>query len=184
VIAEARRIQAGSGAEPAGTRRVATRITAQNADAAGFDRLVADLRATRDPLAKRRLLEALSANNDPVLAGRVLDLIFGPDAPAGSVPSLLALMAVQHPELAWRYATAHIDAPGVPVDPSTRNQLMPQIASSSGELKRIDELKAYAAAKLEPVAAKQVEGAIGQIRLNARMRAEGLPQIDAWLKAR
>jgi aminopeptidase N len=184
VIAEARRIDAAPAAESAETRRIAHMIAARNADRASFDRMVEMVGATHDALTKQHLFEALASVADPALAARVLEIAIGPEAPAGSTPGLLGAVSVEHPDLAWRFVVAHVDAPGFPMDRSTRMETIPAIAGNSADPQRVGELRAYAAAHLPSAAARPVEAASAGIRLNAQVRAEGLPQIDAWLKLR
>lgn len=163
-------------------RRAAREIVARQADAVVFDRMVAQLRSTRDPLEKQDMFEALADVADPALAARLLDMIIGPDAPAGSMPDLLLSVAEAHPDLAWKFGVAHVDVPGFPMDRSTRMEVMPLLCAPSADLRRVPELKAYAAKHLPAAAARPVEAAVAQIKLNARVRAVQLARIDAWLK--
>ena len=178
VIAEARRRYAASDG-----RRLVRMIVAANADPATFAGLVDSLRAARDPLEKQQLLEDLARTADPALVERVLDLIIGPETPAGSMPNLIARVGLDHPDLAWTFAVSHVDAPNFPLDRSTRMSLLPEIPSNSADPQRAAELRAYAASHLPAAAARNVQAAIAQIDLNARVRTVGLPQIDRWLLA-
>ena len=187
VIGEARRLYGRAVDEPTDGRmqsgRIARGIVAANADSADFAQLVERLNATLDPLDRQRLLEDLTTVADPALAERVLDLAVGPQAPAGTMPNLLADVAYKHPDLTWRFAIAHVDAPGFPLDRSSRMTLLPQILSGSADLSYAEELRAYARAHLPAAASRDVEAAVAQIRLNSRVRDVGLPQIDNWLLA-
>jgi hypothetical protein len=165
------------------TLRTAHQIAARNADAPSFDHMVATLEATSDPLTKQRQLEALAMVADPALAERTLALVIGPQAPAGSTPNLLAAVAAEHPDLAWRFTEAHLDDPGVLSDRATRMIFVSQIPMASSDPARGSELEAYASAHLPAAAGRLVQAAAAQIQLNASVRSRRIPMIDAWLDA-
>jgi aminopeptidase N len=185
VMAEARRRDDGAdvnpSSQPAAVRRIAHNIVAQRADSATFDRLLSRLRATRDPLDKLNQLEALTNVANPKLAARLLDVAVGSDVPAGSAPALIAAIAGEHGELTWRFVLDHIDAPDFPVDREVRMAFVPFTLSSSTDMQRARDLQAYAKDHLPAAFSKQVESAVSQIELNARVRATELPRLDAWL---
>jgi aminopeptidase N len=188
VIAEARNRDAAAdanpSAQPPAVRRIARDIVARTADAAAFDRLLAQLRATHDPLDKLNQLDALTDVADPKLAERVLNASISSDVPAGSAPGIIGEIAADHPDLTWRFVLAHIDAPDFPVDSDERMVVVPYILSSSADLRRAGDLQAYAKDHLPPAAAREVESAVSQIELNARVRTTQLPKIDAWLSGK
>jgi aminopeptidase N len=188
VIAEARKRHAAAAvnqsAQPPAARRIARDIVAQTADSATFDQLLGQLRGTHDPLDKLNQLEALTDVADPKLAERLLDVAISSDVPAGSAPSLISAIATAHPVLTWRFVLSHIDAPDFPVDTEQRMSLVPYILSSSGDLRRVGELQTYAKDHLPPAASHEVESAVSQIELNARVRATQLPQLGSWLAQR
>jgi aminopeptidase N len=184
IIAEARKRDAAAQANPssqaAAPKRIAHDIAAQTADSVTFDRLLAQLRETHDPLNKLNELEALTDVADPQLAERLLDVAISSDVPAGSAPALIAEIATEHPGLTWRFVLSHIDAPNFPVDQDERMVVIPYILYSSSDLTLIGELQTYAKNHLPPAASRAVDGVVSQIELNGRVRAE-LPQLDAWL---
>ena len=120
----------GNKAERGIARRARDRaeIVARTADASTLDRLIALYRATRDPLEKQNILEALAGIADAAGAQRVLELAVSPDAPAGTVVSIFRLVSRDHPDLAWNFALQHVDQPGFPLDSFARLELMPDIA--------------------------------------------------------
>jgi aminopeptidase N len=188
VIAEARRrfgiaLQNPQEVSPT-VRRTALSIVARHADAETLDRLITLLRATPDPLEKENTLEALAGIADPTGARRVLELAVGPDAPAGTAAYILFYVSSEHPDLAWNFALQHVDQPGFPVDPMMRLRLMPAIASRSNDRKRVADLQAYADQHIPTSARQRVEAAISTINLDAKFRAERLPEIDEWLASR
>ena len=188
VIAEARHrfdiaIKESKDVSPA-IRRTATSIVARNADAVTLDRLIATARATPDPLERLQLFVALGGIADPSGAARVIEFGVGPDAPAGAAPYMLVLVSTEHPDLAWNHALQYVDRPDFPIDSQLRLRLMPSIAGNSSDRKRAADLQTYADQHIPSSARQSVEAAISSINLNARFRAERLPQIDGWLASK
>lgn len=185
VIAEARRrwdrAQDNPGSVSPAVRRTALLIVARHADGKTFDKLLALYRSTQNPLEKEHIWEALADVADPASARRMLEMAAGPEAPAGTVGSTLRSVAANHPDLAWKFALAHVDQAGFPIEPYERLRLMPAIASASNDVKRTSELEDYAHRHIPASAQQNVVSAISTIRLNARLRAGRLPEIDAWV---
>ncbi len=187
VVSQARSsYAAAAGGAAAGspeTRRMARRILASTADGPVFRGLVNELTALKDPLEKQEFLEDLSAVADPELAQQVLALTIGPEAPAGTIANLWDRVSVNHPDATWSFALAHVDTPNFPMDRSTRMYLLPLLPEYSTDVRRCTELRDYAAAHLPPAAGRDVESAVAEIELNARIRAHGIPAIDEWLRS-
>jgi aminopeptidase N len=185
VIAEAQRRFDAAVLHPEGTspnvQRTALSIVARHADAKTLDRLLAMLKASEDPLEKQNVLEALADVADSSGAERVLEFAVGPDAPAGTVDTIILEVATSHPDLAWKFALSHVDQPGFPLASSTRLILMPRIASYSNDPKRAADLKKYADEHISASARQNVEAAISAINLSVKFRAERIPAIDAWV---
>jgi len=185
VIAEARRrwnqARENPGRVSAEVRRTALAIVARHADSKTFDSLMGLFRATKDPLEKEKIWEALEGVADPASAQRMLGLAASPEAPAGTVASTLRVVAYNHPDLAWKFALAHVDQPGYPLESLERLSLMPDIASASNDVLRAAELKTYASGHIAASAQQSVVSAIATIQLHARLRAERLPEIDGWI---
>jgi aminopeptidase N len=164
------------------TRRTVIAIVARHADASTFDQLLAMVRGTNDPLQRQRLLEAMATASDDALAQRVLDETLTPDTPAGLAPSLIGTVARNHPDLAWRFVIAHYGKPDLPIDTDTALRLAPGVAGESADLKRIDELNAWAEAHVAASSRRPVDAAVAAIRRNAKFRAERIGPLDSWLK--
>ena len=185
VIAEARhRFQEASqnpGRVPPAVRRTALSIVARHADAKTFQMLMDLLLATKDPLEKEKIWEALAGVADPASARRILEMAASPEAPAGTVEATYEIVSTDHPELAWNFALQHVDKPGYPVESFARLRLMPSIARASSNPKRAAELEAYARQHIPASARQYVVSAVSTIQLNARFRTQRIPEIDAWL---
>jgi aminopeptidase N len=163
------------------TRRTVIAIVARHADGPAMDRLMTAVRGS-DPLERQKLLGAMAQVSDPSQAERVVRIGTGAEAPAGSAPYTLLALAANHPDLIWKMGLEYVSRPDAAIDSMLKLRLMPEIASNSADLSRIDDLEAYAAKNIPPEARKAVESAISSIRLNAKFRAERLPQIDRWLR--
>ena len=188
VIAEARRrfdvaIDDDQNVSPA-TRKTVISIVARNADSVTLDRLLAVVHNRKDPLEKESLLQMLGQIGDPAGAARVIAAAMGPDAPAGSALMSLWQVSGDHPNLAWNRALPFVERADSPVDPQMKMVLIPAIAAASSEHERIADLQAYAEQHIPATARQSVESAIASINLNAKFRAERLPQINDWLTAR
>lgn len=174
---------ADSAGIPPGTRRTVISIVAAHGDAADVDRILAKITATKDPLQREDLLVAALQQEDPAQENRVLDFATGPGTVAGFTPYAFFLVSQRHPDLAWRRGLQYLGQPAASVDPQMRLLLMPAIASASGDLRRIDDLKAYAKEHIPASARENVESAIATIKLNAEFRSKRIPEINRWLAA-
>jgi hypothetical protein len=105
----------------------------------------------------------------------------GPDAPAGSAPSMFMILAHDHPDLAWNRMLQYSALPDSSADPQMLMLLVPYIASSSSDPRRAVDLQTYADQHIAASARQSVEAAIATIKLNAKFRVERLPEIDKWL---
>ena len=186
VKAEARRrfermLQTPQEVAPA-VRRTAMAIVARDADSATLDKMIALLKSTQDALEKQNIFRALTRVADPAGAERVLQLAIGPDAPSGTMAAILAGAAYAHPDLVWNFALEHAEQIQPLVDSETKLTMMPAIAGSSDDLKRAAELEAWGEKNLPAGAREELEAAVATIHLNAKFKAERIPEIEAWLK--
>jgi hypothetical protein len=62
------------------------------------DRLIAAVRALKDPLERQHFFTALADVSDPAQAERVIEFAIGPYAPAGSAPYIMLNVAGNHPD--------------------------------------------------------------------------------------
>ena len=154
---------------------------ARTADAATFQELHDLARAARDPLERQALYTSLTAVEDPALAAQVLALAITDEAPSNTGADLVRGVSTVHPDLAWRFTLANLPAITPSLDTLNRSTFVARIAGSSNDLKRAEELQAYAAKNIAPDAQGEVKVALARIRNAADIRAKRLPQIDAWI---
>jgi aminopeptidase N len=168
---------------PGPLRRPLLRIVGRHADAARFEQLRKLAAVSDDPLEKRLLDEALSMARDPTLARQALAIAVTPEVPASVGPQMIRQVAVEHPDLAWAFAVGNLAAVSSVLDLRQRYQYLPGVASASSNAARADDLQALAERDYPPGARRFADQAEAEIRLRARVRAERLPQIDAWVAA-
>ena len=161
-------------------RRVAETVAGETADPATFALMRARARSTTDTLDKARILKALAGARDPILAGRMIDIAFSAETPAGVAPSLLATLAENHPDLVWVQAVGRMQA-SPEFDKVTKWAAAVGIASGSARPERIADVEAYEEANVPPEARRPFVGAIASIRQNRRITEEILPKLDAWI---
>ena len=185
VIAEARRRYAAQASDPtampAPLRKAIMRVVAQHADAATWDALHAAAVAEKTPLIKSQLYDLLGSSTDPVLAQRALDLALTGEPGATDSPSVISRVAVNHPDLAFDFALAHLDQVTQMVDSSSRSRYLPRLAARSFDPAMLGKLSAYANAKLAPGSRRDADTAAVGIQYRIKVRTERLPVIDAWL---
>jgi aminopeptidase N len=154
-----------------------------SADAPLFDTLLAQARATRDPLEKEKLYEALANVRNDVLAARILDLALSDEIPSGLGPRLIQTVAAEHPDIAWRFSLEHMETIARGFDSLTRTTFAPHIAEASSDPKRADELLAYAATAIPADAQGEVKVAVARILYAAELKQKRAPEISAWIAA-
>ena len=186
VIAEARRRYAAAATDkeamPAALRRPILGVIAVNADAATWQQLHAAAKAEQSSMIKAELYDLLGAANDPALAQRALDLALTDEPGATAGASIIRYVANTHPDLAFDFAIAHRAQVDKIVDGSSRSRYFPGLGGRSADPAMIGKLQAYAKQYLSADAQGDTRTAIASIAYRIKVRAQRLPQIDAWLK--
>jgi hypothetical protein len=179
-LSRAKRIFAsGQGSIP--DQRAALDIVGLAADRSAFDTLLARARAVQDPLEKIRILRAMALATDPSLSARVVGIALGPDAPAGSSSELLAIAGEQNPDSVWQALAPHLAKGPLPMDQFERWNVISGIAAGSADPTRIGDIRHYGEQDMPADARRPVDAAVAAIKLNARVRAGALPDIDRWV---
>lgn len=179
-VSRARRIFA-SGQGSIADRRTALDIVGLAANESTFDALLARAQTAHDPLEKIRILQAMALASDPSLSARMVDIALGPDVPAGSSGELLATAGTENPDSVWRALAPHLAKGPLPIDPLTRWYVVPHIAAGSAEPNRIDDVRHYGEQDMPVDARRPVEAAVASIKLNERVKAAAIPDIDHWV---
>jgi aminopeptidase N len=159
-------------------------IVAANATSETYPALHERAVATIDPQAKADLYAALSGVRDPAVAEQVLKAATGGEISPSIGSSIVAGVARQHPDLAWRHALATEAAVLPGLDLRQRNQYLPRVAAGSSESSRADELHAVAEKQIPADARRFANQAETEIRNRARVVRTRLPLISRWIATR
>jgi hypothetical protein len=179
-LSRAQRIFA-SGQGSIADQRAALDIVGMAANESTFDALLTRARAAQDPLEKIRILRAMALATDSSLSARMVDIALGPDAPAGSSAELLDIAGTENPDSVWRALAPHLARQPLPMDQLERWWVIPDIAAGSAEPTRIDDVRHYGEQDMPADARRPVEAAVASIKLNERVKAGALIDIDHWI---
>ncbi|MGA7676411.1 MAG: M1 family metallopeptidase [Rhizomicrobium sp.] len=159
-------------------------VVAAHADGASWEQLHALAKATQNSLEKRQYYMLLGRARDRALAGRALELALTDEAPVTVRPAIVASVSGYYPQMAFDFAAAHADEINAMLEPDSRNEFVPRLASGSYDPTMVTKLDAYADAHIPATARQATVKAEAAIAYAAKVRAERLPQIDRWLKKR
>ena len=185
-IAEARRRFAAAETDPkalpADLRRTVLGIVAHNADAATWDKLHAMAKKETSSMIRDQYYGLLADAKDKALAQRALDMALTDEPGATNSAAMIGRVAGEHPDMAFDFAVAHREQVDKLVDSTSRSRYYPRLGGGSTDPKMMDKLKAFADKHIAATSRRDTETAIAAIQTRIRLRAERLPQIDAWLK--
>jgi aminopeptidase N len=170
-----------SGEGSAADQRAALDVVGQAANDVTFDALLSRVQATRDPLEKLRVLKAMALAIDPRLSARMVDIALGPDAPAGSSADLLPIFGAENPDSVWRALAPHLAKGPLAMVPEDRWNVIPFIAARSADPARINDVRHYGEQDMPVDARRPIDAAIASIKLNEKVQAAALPDIERWV---
>jgi aminopeptidase N len=185
VIAEARKRYRDSktqpDAMPGALRRVILAIVARHADTATWEQLLADARQEKTPLLRDNLYGLLSRTQDAALAKRALELALTDEPGATNGASMISGVAGLHPDMAFDFAMANMDAVNKRADTAASGRFYAGLASNSIDPAMIAKVRSYADKYLPPELRRSADTAIARIENRLKVRRESLPAIAAWL---
>lgn len=146
---------------------------------AQIHRLATSSRSARD---RDTYYELLAAARDDGLAQQALALTLTDELDSTSRPVLLNSVAEVHPELAFDFAVLHRDQVNGWVEPGSHDLFATRLLMNSANPAARDRLMAYMEAYVPSADRGPAEAVEAQIAYQIRVRAEQLPQIDAWLQ--
>ncbi|HTV53051.1 MAG TPA: M1 family metallopeptidase [Steroidobacteraceae bacterium] len=158
-------------------------VVAEQADPTSWEELHQLARGTRDTLARETLYRLLASAANASLARQALALALSDEVAETLRPTLISIVAVRHPQAAFDFALAHLDAVMASVEPDSRSSFMPELASHGSDPALARELEAYAAAHIPASARESTVQAQAQITFQAQVRTQRLPEIAEWLQA-
>jgi aminopeptidase N len=161
-------------------------VVGRDADAVTWEQLHNAARKEDSFEQKRALYSALASARNPTLAAQTLSLSLGDELIAPDASRLVQRVAHdgEHPELAWEFARAHLDALLAKVSDLGVNHYVPNLFEAFDDAARADELEDFARKNLPPVVGDAVARSAENIRFQAELKSRVLPQIDAWWQAR
>lgn len=187
VEAEARRRYAAAESDPAalppGIRSAVVATVGYYADAETWEGLVAEMNAAANPAERSLYMTAVANVRDPVLAQQALDMALGADFPTGDLLPMITGLIGNHPDLIWTFATEQPERFGSILPPGYTVLGLAAVAGASGSPERMQDLRAFVAARYPDEPLTEVEKASDAVDLLARTRRDRLPEVSAWLAA-
>jgi aminopeptidase N len=159
-------------------------IVAIHADQPTWEQLHLLARTAPSATEKDRYYVLLGSAHDPTLARRALDLTLTQEPEVTTRPDIIRSVSVYHPDAAFDFAVAHLQAVNDWLEVDSRSQFEVRLLATGHSAASIDKLNTYATAHIPPGARRPAEVAAATIRYRDRARREALPQIDHWLQAR
>jgi len=135
---------------------------------------------------KHVLLRALSAPLDPGLVRKTLTYLLGDSESPAAAARAFENLATQgeHPEIAWDFATSHLDEMQRRFGTVRRDRLIAACSSLFADEQRANEVIDFFKNHLSPDATQLGEKAAEIIRFRAKLKAKELPVIDKWIESK
>ena len=182
VIAEARtRFARNLNRLSAEERRTVLEIVARHADLAIWERLRALAARAPTNVEKERYYALLGTTVDKTLAERALALTLGAELAPTTRPNIVDTISREFPELAFDFAGVHRDTVMEWLEPTTRDQFVPDLLNTGQEERLIEKLDSYRQQYIPENARRASDVTAGQIKLNVTIRTKRLPEVDKWL---
>jgi aminopeptidase N len=89
----------------------------------------------------------------------------------------------EHPSLAVDFALAHEPQVLARLEVSSRWAFIPELAETSSDASLAEKVRAYVQASTPADARQPADAVIAGILYRARVRAERLPELEAWIRA-
>ncbi|MBV9659059.1 MAG: M1 family metallopeptidase [Verrucomicrobia bacterium] len=172
---------------PADLRPAVFTLVGRHADARRFDQLHDLGRRAMRTEDKQLAYRALEGANDPELCKKALALALEPDelpAPAVARQLLPAAFHGEHPDLAWEFVRAHLDALLSRLPSFEINKFFGRILDQSSDAAQADDLEKIAATHPEAAGSKDFAKTVEAIRQRAELKAREVSNIDAWILQR
>lgn len=173
--------ESGKAPLPGGIRRAVTRAVAMHADETMWDKLAERASSASSPLEQRFYLDALTYVLDDALAEKSLELAVAEGTPKQYGPRMIQEVAKRHPDRAWTFVKTHMGAIDERLDALGRSGFVPEVAGTSADPARADDLKAFFKQTLPNAPDAQMNRAVDKILSNSDIRTKRLPEINDWL---
>jgi hypothetical protein len=153
---------------------------------ATYDQLLSLLDRAATLEEKRLLLRALSVPLDPGLVQKTLDYLLTSSVPPVAAASAFESLAEQgeYPEIAWRFATTHLEAMQKRFGVLRSNRLVSASASGFTDEEHANEMIDFFRSNFPKEASQEAEKTAELIRFRAKLKAKELPVIDRWIETK
>ena len=171
---------------PPDLRRPILLIVGRYADEATWQKIHELGLATTNFGEKQNYYDALACATDPILIKKTLQIALTNELPTSRAIFLVGKVGrfSDHPDMAWPFARENMKALLAKVDALGANSYAPGLFGFFSDLKRVDELKAYARANLPEASGKEVAKAIDEIQIRAELKDRLARQFTAWGESR
>ena len=159
------------------------RIVGRYADDATWNKLHEFGLKTTSTEEKQNYYDALAAARDPKLAAQTLQISLTDELPTSRAVFLVAKVArdSEHPDLAWNFAKANMQALLAKTDALGVNRYAPNLFTFFSDQSRAGELKAYAKTNLPATSAKEVAKAVDEVEFRAEFKRRLANQLGAGI---
>src|SRR6266446_6609992 len=132
---------------------------------------------------KQNYYDALAAARDSKLAAQTLQISLTDELPTSRAVFLVAKVArdSEHPDLAWNFAKANMQALLAKTDALGVNRYAPSLFTFFSDQSRAGELKAYAKTNLPATSAKEVAKAVDEVEFRAEFKRRLANQLGAGI---
>ena len=162
-------------------RHAVLAVVAEHADAKTWDQIHQLALHAKTPLEKDELFRLLGAARDPALAQKALGFVFSSEVDATNGPNIINAVADQHPQMAFDFAAANLQRLYVVLEPDSRAQYLPRLASDAHDEAMVAKLDAFAQAHIPESARGEAVRTDGNIRLTESLRRMRVPEVDRWI---
>ena len=151
-----------------------------------YDQLLSRIPQARSQEERRLLLRALSIALDPELVRKTLAYLLTDSEPPAAAARALESLAAQgeHPEIAWEFATSHLEELQRRFGTARRNRLVSACASGFADERHANDVVNFFKENLPVDAIPSAEKTAELIRFRAKLKAKELPMIDKWIEAK
>ena len=165
---------------PAATRSAMLSVFGHNATPEEWEFLHQKAKSEHNPLLARAYWIALGEARDPALAQKTLALVLSDEPTVPNRSSMLRVVSLWYPEMAFDWAVAHADAVNQLIEKSSQPEFIVSLAGPSGDLALIGRVQAYADRALAPDARQGAVKAITSIQNHAHLRKVEAGPAAAW----
>ena len=164
-------------------RPAVTRIVGRFGSPATYDTLLKLAAESPTSEERRMYLRAVTTAFNPDLIQKCIEFLISKNAAPGDALHLLQEQAPQqeHPEIVWKYATAHIQQMRERFGFLGWNRLLPSLAEGFTDEQQAEELVRFAKENLSPQGQREAANAANLIRFRCQLKTRELPRIDQWL---